>query len=144
MADEQEIQKLFYTYRKLESQLNSMNEQLVYLQNTKRGNLMTRDTIEGLKESLPDHDIMLPIGSSAYIKAKVINPDNFLVTIGADVFVEKNGKDALEFINNLDDEYDKIYHMLVNKSQEISGQMNQIRPQLERLSGYQGQIGQQN
>jgi prefoldin alpha subunit len=134
MSYEQEIQRLTYIYRDLETQLKSLEEQLASLSSYSTGVNMTKSVIEQFKKSdEKEVETLMPIGSSAYVKAKIINPDNFIVAVGRDTFIEKNANDALEWMKQLNENQKNLKTLLINKIQEVSTQMNQIKPQLDRI-----------
>ncbi len=134
MSYEQDIQRLTYIYRDLETQLKALEEQMVYLDNYRTGVNMTQNIIEQFKKSEEKEvETLMPIGSSAFVKAKIINQDNFIVAIGRDVFIEKNGTDTLEWMKKIDENQKNLKNLLNNRIQEVSTKMNQIKPQLDRI-----------
>ncbi len=134
MSYEQEIQQLTYLYRDLETRMKTLEEQLVYLDNYRNGVNMTKNVIEQFKKSENEEvETLMPIGSSAFVKAKITNPDNFIIAVGRDVFVEKNKADALLWMNKIDENQKNLKDLLINQIQEVSAKMNQIKPQLDQM-----------
>ena len=133
MSYEQEIQRLTYIYRELEAQLKSLEEQVVSLETYKTGVHMTKTIIEQFKKSdEKEIETLISIGN-AYVKAKIANPDNFVVAVGRDVFIEKSGTDALKWMKQLEENQNNLKTLLINKIKEISAQMNQISTQMNQF-----------
>ena len=134
MSYEQEIQRLTYVYRDLETQLKSLEEQMVSLSSYSTGVNMTKSVIEQFKKSdEKEVETLMPIGSSAYVKAKIVSPDNFIVAVGRDTFIEKNATDALEWMKQLDENQKNLKTLLINKIQEVSTQMKHISTQMNQF-----------
>jgi prefoldin alpha subunit len=146
MSKEQEFQKIAIIYRELENRLKILQEQLIFLENNRAGISMSTQAIEDLSKIEPDEEveIMLPIGNSAFVKAKMEKHDNFVIAIGKDVFVEKNTEKALEWMNKLFENYDYLYKTILNQIKETSAQLEQIRPQMEMIYRQMNQTSSPN
>lgn len=132
MSNEQEIQQLIYVYRDLEARLQAISNRLAEVETSQYGINATQKSINELKDLEAGHEIIIPIGNSAYIKAKIEDPKKFLISIGKDVMAERNPEQALEFARKIDESYGKVHKMLEDQLNEVTTKMEQIRPQIER------------
>ncbi|OLS14803.1 MAG: prefoldin subunit alpha [Promethearchaeota archaeon CR_4] len=128
MAQDQEIQAISYTLQILEEQANMLNERQGYYLETLQGLQITQVTIDEL-EHLPDnHEIILPIGNRAFLKAKVQEPSKILVAIGRDVILEKTLPDAREYTRKMMDE-------IKDAQTKTKDQLSQVLKKMDELKG---------
>ncbi len=95
--EEKQLQAHLYEFRMLEGRLKEISvqsEMIVRALIETRGGLTT---IQGLSES-SSTEVLMPIGGGIFVDAKAPPSDKFLVSIGADVIVEKPKEDALKYV----------------------------------------------
>lgn len=134
-----EVQQMALLYQELNGQLEALEEQLSYVENAQMGLSITKTTIEKIRNSDPDEEIILPIGNSAYIKAKIVDPDNFLMSVARDVIVEKNAEEALQYSRKVEEEQRKTKNLVETRINEIKQRIAQITPQLQQYMNLQNQ-----
>lgn len=130
----QEMQRLYYMYQQFEEQIKDINEKISYLESSKIGFSITKSTIEEIKKTEANQEIILPIGNSAFVKAKIVDPNNYLISIGKDVMAERTADQAMDFIEKSQENQEKVKNMLQEQAQKLTTEINKIRPQLEAMS----------
>jgi prefoldin alpha subunit len=85
--------------------------------------------------SADDGVVLLQIGGGASVRAKVLEPDKILLSIGAEVVIEKSNKDAVEFLKERIIEMEASQKKVAETLDRLRSQMNEINRRLE--SGYQ-------
>jgi len=93
--EEKQLQAHLYEFRMLEGRLkeiSAQSEMLVRALIETKGGLTT---LKGLNTS-SSTEVLIPIGGGLFVDAKAPPSDKLLVTIGADVVVEKQKEDALK------------------------------------------------
>jgi|TARA_B100000315_G_scaffold161292_1_gene149763 prefoldin alpha subunit len=93
--EEKQLQAHLYEFRMLEGRLKEISvqsEMLVRALIETKGGLTT---LKGLNTS-SSTEVLIPIGGGLFVDAKAPPSDKLLVTIGADVVVEKQKEDALK------------------------------------------------
>ncbi len=108
--------------------------QLEMLEN---GRMEAHAAIEALEAMLSADDgvVLLQIGGGASVRAKVLEPDKILLSIGAEVVIEKSNKDAVEFLKERIIEMEASQKKVAETLDRLRSQMNEINRRLE--SGYQ-------
>ncbi len=108
--------------------------QLEMLEN---GRMEAHAAIETLEAMLSADDgvVLLQIGGGASVRAKVLEPDKILLSIGAEVVIEKSNKDAVEFLKERIIEMEASQKKVAETLDRLRSQMNEINKRLE--SGYQ-------
>tara|TARA_B100000315_G_C14499857_1_gene551798 strand:+ start:366 stop:785 length:420 start_codon:yes stop_codon:yes gene_type:complete len=95
--EEKQLQAHLYEFRMLEGRLKEISvqsEMIVRALIETRGGLTT---LQGLSVS-SSTEVLMPIGGGIFVNAKAPPSDKFLITIGADVVVEKPKEDALKYV----------------------------------------------
>ncbi len=129
----EDIQQLLYVFQVLENQQKYLIEQLKILETQKKGVLLSKTTLEGLKDVKVDTEILIPIGAGAFTKAKLIDPSNVTISISTDMLIEKNIEDGLESIQKQIENFNSFQERLNNQFNEVSSKLNEIRPQIESI-----------
>jgi prefoldin alpha subunit len=138
-SPEIDYQTLVDAYYNLRMQLESLMTALNQVQSMLAGISISNSVIEELRGKEADHEIILPIGNFAYIKAKIPEPDSILVSVGRSTLVERDDKQALDFIRKKRDELQKQEDTLKKNVEQASNQLKQIETVLEQ---YQQQAQQ--
>ncbi len=128
MAQDQEIQAISYTIQVLEEQANMLNERQEYFLETLQGLTITQNTIDELEQLKDNHEIILPIGNRAFLKAKVQEPSKILVAVGKDVIMEKSLPDARAYTQKMMDD-------VKDAQKKTKEQLSQILKRLDELKG---------
>ena len=95
--EEKQLQAHLYEFRMLEGRLKEISvqsEMIVRALIETRGGLTT---LQGLSVS-SSTEVLMPIGGGIFVNAKAPPSDKFLITIGADVVIEKPKEDALKYV----------------------------------------------
>ena len=120
MEDSQNLQQQLTQYRYIEEQRNLYQSQLE-LVNASLANLQnTKLTLEKIKESVKEEDeILLPIGGLVKIRAKIMDTQRILVSVGQDVVIEKSLDDSISFLESIIDKQKESLKFVVEKLQNI-------------------------
>jgi prefoldin alpha subunit len=108
--------------------------QLEMLENGRMEAFAAIETLEAMVAA-DDGTVLLQIGGGASVKAKVLEPDKILLSIGAEVVVERSNKDAVEFLKERIIEMEASQKKVAETLDRLRTQMNEINKRLE--SGYQ-------
>jgi len=102
-------------------------------------------TLEGLEKEKKGSQLFVPIGGGSYVKAKLVTAKKVVVSIGADVAVERTFKDAKEELETHIAELEKTrealgqqFNQVVERIQENRGKMEEVTAKLregEKQSG---------
>lgn len=75
----------------------------------------------------------MPVGIGVYIKALVPPVKKLLINIGADITIEKNKEDAINYIESKIKEFEVAIRQLVSQKEQISMRMEQIQRQVNQM-----------
>jgi prefoldin alpha subunit len=132
--DQRELMTLQHYLKEYGQQAEIFVSQLDMLENGRMEALAAIEALEAIRES-EDATVLLQIGGGASVRAKVLEPDKILVSIGAEVIVERSNKDAVEYLKERLIEMEASQKRVSETLNHLQSQMNEINKRLE--SGYQ-------
>lgn len=83
-----------------------------------------KSTVENLKELKEEREILVPVGASSYVRAKISSVDKVLYAVGSDIFMEQDVDKALE---DVEKRLDELHAM----RRELQGQLTTVLRKLE-------------
>ena len=132
--DQRELMTLQHYMKEYGQQAEIFVGQLEMLENGRMEALAAIETLEAML-SADDGIVLLQIGGGASVRAKVLDPDKILLSIGAEVVVERSNKNAVEFLKERIMEMEASQKKVAETLDRLRSQMNEINKRLE--SGYQ-------
>ncbi len=139
-ATAEDFQKMVYLYQLLQEQQGMLNEQLELLQQQIMSASVAKATMSGLQDLNPDDEIIVPMGTMAFTRAKLIDPQKVMVGVSKQVIIEKNLVDGIAFIEKLLQNYDKGQEKLSKEMDEVTKKLHEIEPYINAV--YQNQSNQ--
>jgi prefoldin alpha subunit len=129
----EEFQKMLYFYQMLQEQQQMLTEQEDLLNQQILGANLSKTAIEGLKNLPVDHELVIPLGSYAFTKVKIIDPSKIIVSVNKEVLIEKNLAGAIKSMEQLLKNYTNIHEKLVTQLKDIDAKIGQIKPQIDAI-----------
>jgi prefoldin alpha subunit len=92
-----------------------------------------RMTLEGLEKESEKSELLVPIGGTSYVRARLENPDNIIVGMGAGVSVEKTREEAKEIIKKRLEDLEKTRASIQQQFAQVAEKINQDRERADAL-----------
>jgi prefoldin alpha subunit len=121
-----ELRYFEQTAEALQSRINMMNAVLADL-------TYASMALEGLEKETEDLKLLVPIGGTSYIKAKLADPDKLIVGIGAGVSVERTREEAKETIKRRLEDLEKAKMSTQQQFTQVAEKINEHRKKLDAL-----------
>lgn len=121
-----ELRFLEQTAETIQSRINMINAVLTDL-------VYASMALEGIEKEKENAELLVPIGGSSYIKAKLENTDKVVVGMGAGVSVEKTLQEAKEIIKKRRENLEKSGLSLQQQLSQVIDKINEDREQFETL-----------
>ncbi|MHA1719033.1 MAG: prefoldin subunit alpha [Promethearchaeota archaeon] len=128
-----DISQMLYLVQLLENQQKTISEQLIFTENQISGIALSKKTMEGLQNTKENHEIIIPIGTNAFTKATVLDPDKMIIPISSDILIEKNLEQSIEIMTRRLELNKKNYDNLVKNYNDISEQIQKLRSKLDDI-----------
>jgi prefoldin alpha subunit len=124
MTQDEELTNYMYQIEQYKEQLNQLDMQSQYLQAALMDYNKAKLTLENLKKTDKDVEMLLPIGGGTFIDASAKNTSKVLVDIGSGLVSEKTYDDAIkkieERVKNLEKTQEKLNEMIGQIQEEAS------------------------
>jgi prefoldin alpha subunit len=122
-----ELRLLDQTAEALQSRINMVNAVITDL-------AYANMALEGLEKEKENSELLVPIGSNSYIKAKLESPDKVIVGMGAGVSVEKTLQEAKEIVKDRRENLEKTRNSLQQQLAQVAERINEGRDKFETLA----------
>jgi prefoldin alpha subunit len=139
MTKDEELTKYLALIEQYKEQMNTIEMQSQYIQSAVMDYNKAKITLENLKNTDKNREILLPIGGNTFINATLTNPSNVLFDIGAGVVAEKKTEDAIIKIDERIEELQKtqeklsaVMQNLQNTSAEVSAKAQKLMVESEK------------
>ena len=133
MTKDEELAKYLAIIEQYKEQMNSLEIQSQYLQAAILDYNKAKITLENLRKTEKDEDILLPIGGSTFINANLKNPSNVLFDIGAGIVTEKKAEDAINKINKKIEDLQKTQEKLLTMMQNLQNESAEVSAKAQKL-----------
>lgn len=90
-------------------------------------------TLEGLDKESEKSELLVPVGGTSYIRARLDNPNQVIVGMGAGVSVEKTRQEAKEIIKKRLVDLEKARASVQQQFAQVAEKINQDREKAEAL-----------
>jgi prefoldin alpha subunit len=131
--DEEELQKLSIEMRLLEQTAEALQSRMTMVNTAANDLLYAQATLIGLEKETEKSEILVPIGGTSYIRAKLDNLDKVIVGMGAGVSVEKTREEAKEIIKKRLEDLDKTRKSVQQQYTQVAERINLDRERAETL-----------
>ena len=131
--EEEELRRLSVEMRFLEQTAETL-QQRISMVNAAITDLSYANTaLEKLEKEKENTELLVPIGGSSYIKAKLTSHDKVIVGMGANVSIEKTLPEAKVLIKERLEELEKSMRSAQQQFSQIAERINVGRNRLETL-----------
>jgi prefoldin alpha subunit len=129
-ADPREIQALQFYLNEYGQQAEIFSRQLELIEQRRIEALAAIESIRSLtgeKEPV----VLVPLGGGTTVRARVENPEQVLVNIGADVILQRTHEEAVTFLQDRITEMEAMEKKVAGTIDQLRGQINEIGRRIE-------------
>ena len=91
-------------------------------------------TIENIRKGEGKEEILVPVGSRTFIKAKLVDPNKVIIHLGADVAAEKTLDDAQKLLEERLGEVQEVLNERRKLLDQVIAKLGDMQNQLNQLS----------
>ena len=132
---EEDFRKISTELRILEQNVETLQSRINMINTVITDVTYANMTLKGLKKQEKNAELLIPIGGSSYIKAKLGTSDKITVGLGAGVSVEKTLQEAKEIISKRLEDLEKTKDTFQQQLLKVVERINQNKGELETLAG---------
>jgi len=126
--NEQEKQQKYLEYQIISQQIEQMQQQFTQIQHQMMELVKVNDTLEELKKSDDQREILIPLGAGIFVNGNVSNPKNLITNIGMQTAVNKS--------------VDEVNKLVKEQIQQLNEYTQQIKDEISKLALHQQNIVQ--
>jgi len=130
---EEELRRLTVEMRLLEQTAETLQSRMNMINAAATDLAYAQMALDGLEKENEKSELLVPIGGTSYIRAKLDNPDKVIVGMGAGVSVEKTRTEAKEIIKKRLEDLEKTRTSVQQQFAQVADRINQDREQAESL-----------
>ena len=131
--EEEELRKLSVEMRFLEQTAETLQQRIGMVNAAITDLSYANIALENLEKEKENAELLVPIGGSSYIKAKLTSHDKVIVGMGASVSIEKTLPEAKVLIKERLEELEKSMRSAQQQFSQIAERINVGRNRLETL-----------
>jgi prefoldin alpha subunit len=131
--EEEELNRLSVEMRFLEQTAETLQQRIGMINAAITDLTYANMTLEGIEKEKDDSELLVPIGSSSYIKVKLATADTVIVGMGAGVSVEKTLPEAKAIVKERLEELKKTMTSAQQQYAQVIQRINSGRNQLQNL-----------
>jgi len=131
--DEEELRKLGVQMRFLEQTTEAIQSRINMVNTIITDLTYANMTLDSLEKEKEDAEILVPIGGSSYVKAKLGSSDKIIVGMGAGVSVEKTLAEAKDIVKKRLEDLEKTRLSLQQQFAQVTERMAEDREKFEGL-----------
>jgi prefoldin alpha subunit len=130
---EEELRKLTVEIRLLEQTAEALQSRANMINAVTTDLSYARMTLEGLEKESEKSELLVPIGGTSYVRARLENPDKIIVGMGAGVSVEKTREEAKEIIKKRLEDLEKTRASIQQQFAKVAEKINLDREKADAL-----------
>ena len=137
-SEEETINSLMVEIRVLESTYNELSARQNLLERALVENRAALDALNGLGDK-PQGEILMQIGGGAMLRAQPPTTDRVLVSVGANVVIEKPKSEAVSMLEGRSREVEKTIMSIAGQRNELAQRLDSDRQALNSLVSRQNE-----
>jgi prefoldin alpha subunit len=130
---EEELRRLTVEMRLLEQTAEALQSRANMINAVTTDLSYARMTLEGLEKESEKSELLVPIGGTSYVRARLENPDKIIVGMGAGVSVEKTREEAKEIIKKRLEDLEKTRTAIQQQFTQVAEKINMDREKADAL-----------
>ena len=131
--EEEELNKLSVEMRLLEQTAETLQQRIGMINAAIRDLTYANMTLESIEKEKNNTELLVPIGVSSYVKAKLANKEEVIVGMGAGVSVEKTLPEAKQIVKERLEELEKTMNSAQQQFAQVAQRISTGRNQLQNL-----------
>ncbi|WXG40586.1 MAG: prefoldin subunit alpha [Candidatus Freyarchaeum deiterrae] len=132
--DERNLEKILVELNTYEQQAQILQRRIDLINSSLQEIALTSESLEELKNIEEDNEVLMPLGSGIYVKARVVERKKVIFSLGADIVADRDITGAQL---SLDQRSMALQNALQNTGQQLqqmAGRMNELNRTAQALA----------
>ncbi len=131
--EKRRLESALAEFEQSQALLEVLKGQIALLTNSMSEVSTTAETIKNLRKLESGAEILVPIGSDSFVRAKLPSLDKIMTGVGAGVVVERDPEETIKFLETRTAEISKTIQELRARLESLGERIESLRPEIERL-----------
>lgn len=132
----QNMEQQIYQFQYLKEQRDVLAQNLTIFNASLQEHTNTKVTLENLKNTTEDEDILVPIGSIAVMKNKIRDSNKVFVNISQDIVIEKDLDSAIEFVDKIINQHAEQIKLMNDRLYQLDMTLQGMSQLIAQQQGY--------
>ncbi len=131
--DERNLERIIAELNAYEQQARILQRRIDLINASLQEIALTTESLDELKNVTEDNEVLMPLGSGVYVRAKIIDMKKVITTIGADVAVDKDITGAQLSLDQRSMALQNALQATGQQLQEIANKINELNRKAQIL-----------
>jgi prefoldin alpha subunit len=132
--EEEELKRKYVEFQLLEKQMQQTQKQLQLLEEQVLDLIVTHQGLEELKDVKKGSELLVPVSSGIFARAKIEDSSKLYVNVGAGTVVVKSVEETQETLNNQMQEIQGLQGQLVEAHKKLEEHMMVLQKEISKLA----------
>jgi prefoldin alpha subunit len=124
--EDKDLRQAMQVFESYKEQLEVLRQQIELVRSSLEESTRARDTLKVLKDAKEGDEILIPIGASVFVNAKVTNSNEAIVGIGNKISVTQDIPDAADYMSSITIELQEALKTVSNTYTEVQTSANNL------------------
>lgn len=134
MSDEEKLQSIYMEFQNVSSSIKQLEQQHEMVESHLMELMLTLQSLDEITNISPGTEILVPISSGIYAKARLENSNDFLVNIGSSITLSKDLNSTKSLIESQVDEIKKLQENIITQLQERTNKASMLEKELKQIA----------
>ena len=130
---EEELRRLSMEMRYLEQTADALQQRISMVNAALTDINYANMTLDGIEKEKENSEMLIPIGGSSYVKAKIADTNKVIIGLGSGVSIEKTLPEAKVILKERLDELQKTMQAAQQQFSQVAERINSGRSRLESM-----------
>jgi prefoldin alpha subunit len=130
---QEELKRKYVEFQLLEQQMKQTQKQLQLLEEQVVELIVTHQGLEDLKHVKEGSEILVPVSSGIFAKARLESVDKLILNVGANTAVPKTIEETQETLNKQMTEIQGLQTQLIEAHQKLEQHMDTLQKEITKL-----------
>jgi len=130
---EEELRRLSMEMRYLEQTADALQQRISMVNAALTDINYANMTLDGIEKEKENSEMLIPIGGSSYVKAKIADTNKVIIGLGSGVSIEKTLPEAKTILKERLDELQKTMQSAQQQFSQVAERINSGRSRLESM-----------
>ena len=133
MKNQEKMQEKYLQMHMIDQQMKQLQQNMAAFEKQVEDMALVEESLRDLKNVKEGSEILVPLSSGIFVKAKIGDTNEYLVNVGSSVSVKKKGEDVIALIHEQQVEIQKIILEAAGQLEALARQAQDLQEEINAL-----------